>query len=205
MKVLYSHYLTQSNHPAVQMVEHISRELRTFGHDVRIHASAGLENAIEIPPPSPSSDDASEPGSLASQSVQFKRFLKRNLWFAKAMYRNRGRYAHDLRALREFQPDIVLARQDAYCWSVVKASRKLNIPVVTYADAPVAYEVRMFNDAQRWHPPGLVEYIERWGIKRSRSVITVSHPAASRLQRYRVKCPIYVDHNGIDELSLIHI
>ncbi|MEM7311926.1 MAG: glycosyltransferase family 4 protein [Planctomycetota bacterium] len=197
MKVFYSHYLTQLNHPAVQMVEHVSRELRTFGHDVYVHASAGIEpeSQAEAPPTS----DAGDANVKTTKVAQFKKSLKRNLWFAKAMYRNRRWYPGDLQALREFQPDIVLARQDAYCWSVVKAARKLNIPVVTYADAPVAYEVRMFNEAMRWHPPGLVEYIERWGIGRSRSVITVSHPAARQLQRYRVKCPIYVDHNGIDE------
>ena len=88
----------------------------------------------------------------------------------------------------------------AGCVLLVSSSgcEKLGLPVVTYADAPVAYESRVFNEEKRWHPPGLVEAIEKWGLKQSTSVITVSHPAKRQLDRYRVRAPIHVISNGVD-------
>ncbi len=196
MKILYTHYITQADHPAVQMVNHVARELRGLGHEVLIHASAGQESHSDV-------DRSAKTVPGKSQDSSFKESLKsrlkRTLWFAKAMYRNRAQLPGDLAAMRNFSPDIVLARQDAYCWSVVKAARQLRVPVVTYADAPVAYELRMFNAQRRWHPPGLVEYIERWGIRASEAVVTISRPAAKQLASYPTDTPIFVDHNGIDE------
>ena len=104
----------------------------------------------------------------------------------------------DLQAIADFQPDIVLARQDAYCWSVVKAAVQKKVPVVTYADAPVAYECRMFNLASRWHPPGVVEWIEKRGLQQSKAVISVSNPGANRLRKYQLKVPIHVISNGFE-------
>lgn len=105
----------------------------------------------------------------------------------------------DRAALRDFRPDIVLAREDAYCFSMAKAARRAGIPLVTYADAPVAHEVRAFaHRTGRWHPPGLVESIERATLRESRAVVTISHPAAELLSRYGLDRPIEVAPNGID-------
>ena len=138
------------------MVEQIARELRTIGHDVRVYASNGLNSSV--------GDTSSSEIPRYSTPV---RSLKRALWFAKTIGRNWARLKKDLQAIADFQPDIVLARQDAYCWSVVKAAVQKKVPVVTYADAPVAYECRMFNLASRWHPPGVVEWIEKRGLQQS--------------------------------------
>lgn len=190
MKILYSHYLTDANHPAVVMVEQIARELRMLGHDVCVHASNGLNSAV---------------GDTTSSQVReyptLIKTIKRMLWFGKAMGMNRKRFKNDVNAMMQFQPDVVLARQDAYCWSVVKAARRFNIPVVTYADAPVAYECRTFNLSSRWHPPGIVEWIEKRGLRQSKAVISVSHPGASRLRKYGLSIPIHVVPNGFDPSS----
>lgn len=103
----------------------------------------------------------------------------------------------DLAILDQIRPEIVLARQDAYCVSMVMACQRRGVPVVTFADAPVAYETRLFGGHERWHPPGLVEAVERWGLKRSRAVLTVSRPAAQRLSQYKLDLPIVVAPNGV--------
>lgn len=153
-----------------------------LGHEVEVHAST--------PPVR----------GEAGRSVQGGRptLPKRTMWFAKELSRNRAAYRRDAAAIAEFRPDVVLCRQDSYRFSMPLACRKAKVPVVTYADAPVAYESRHFNPSGRWHPGGLVERIERWVLSRSRAVVTVSTPAASILRRYGLRVPIVVAPNGVD-------
>lgn len=193
MRILYSHYLTEPNHPAVRMVESIAAQLRTTGDTVHVHAS---DRNFASVPLSKLTADAATTARQSGQSVLGK--VKRRAWFLKRMAQNYRRLTWDRLAIQQFRPDIVLARQDAYCWSVVKAATEAGIPCVTYADAPVAYESRLFNDTGRWHPSGVVERIERWGLQQSEAVITVSHPAARRLEKYNLSIPVTVNPNGID-------
>ncbi len=182
MRILYSHYLAAAVHPAVRMVEAIAEELVKLGHEVAVHRSAG-EGSESAPVPT-------DPGT--------GRVLRSKVWFLRALARNRAMIRRDLEAVRSFRPDLILARQDAYSASMAWAARRLNVPLVTYADAPVAYESRLFgSDNGRWHPPGLVERIERQTLLASRAVITVSHPAATILSRYRTETPIHVIPNGV--------
>ena len=185
MRILYSHYLPTVDQPAGQMMHAIAHELRGMGHDVGIHASAGEH-------PRPVAVDGNKP--------RLKRFtrLRAKLWFAKAIARDVARRRRDEEAVRRFKPDILLVRQDGYCASMTRAGHKLGIPVVTYADAPAACEARQRNDRRRWHPGGLVESIERWGLSRSEAVVTVSGPAAGTLAEYGLSVPIHVIPNGID-------
>lgn len=195
MRILYSHYLTDRNHPAVRMVESIARELRLAGDVVHVHAS---DRSIERGFANEKLTGSASGVRKAKPSTSIVSRAKRMCWFLKRMAANKKRMEWDRQVIREFRPDVVLARQDAYCWSVVKAAKELNVPCVTYADAPVAYESRQFNDSQRWHPPKLVESIERWGLAQSEAVLTVSHPAAKRLRTYDLDQPIHVNPNGID-------
>lgn len=186
MRILYSHYLAADDHPAVRMTESISDQLRSLGHEVLIHRCSGPET----PAPAHSREE------ITARSGPL-RTAKGSLWFAKAMSRNRAMMRRDLATIDQFHPNIVLARQDAYCWSMPRACLRTGTPLVTYADAPVAHEARLFSESGRWHPPCLVETIERWGLSHSRAIITVSHPAAERLRRYEVDVPIHVIPNGV--------
>jgi glycosyltransferase involved in cell wall biosynthesis len=189
MKILYSHYLSQPNHPALCMVEQIAAQLREFGHEVRVHSSMGMNPVSEGPKPGPQT-----PANASRRSQK----VRSALWFAKEMTRNRKWYPRDYKAIKAYQPDIILGRQDAYFWTVAHLSGLLNVPLVTYADAPVAYESRMFNSDARWHPGGLVEQIEKWGLRRSAAVISVSRPGQLRLQKYGLPCPVHAISNGVD-------
>lgn len=191
MRVLYSHYLTSRDHPAAKMVQFIAAELEALGHSVQIHNCAGewQENSSQTSP--------------KKRGLQFIRDL---LWFSKSIRNNRNMYPGDLEAIRNFQPDIVLSRQDAYCYSMAKACAKTKTPMVTYADAPVAYETRHFEAGKRWHPPFLVERIEKYGLKQSRGVITVSETAKSILNEFRLSIPIQVVPNGVNlsQFEILH-
>lgn len=182
MRILYSHYLREQEHPAVRMVDEVADGLRRLGHEVVVHASAAESADVPVTPP-----------HAARPSVP-----KRLLWFAKELHRNCGTYRRDAAAVAAVRPDVVLCRQDAYRFSMPLACRRAGVPVVTYADAPVAYETRHFNPAGRWHPAGLVELVERWVLRHSRAVVTVSEPAAAILRRYHLPSPIAVAANGVD-------
>ena len=217
MRILYSHYLATDEHPAVRMVKAIAEQLRAMGHEVVVHRSFGpavpsaegkgniecrMSNLeCRIANVEGEDRDATHEHHFVIRDSLFVRSIfpwaKGKLWFAKAMARNLAMVKRDRRAVRRFQPEVVLARQDAYCWSMPLVCRRQGIPLVTYADAPVAYETRLFGEKGRWHPPWLVEAIERWGLKQSRAVITVSQPAASRLQRYALGVPVNVVPNGV--------
>jgi glycosyltransferase involved in cell wall biosynthesis len=183
VRVLYSHYLANDDHPAAAMAHAIADELTRLGHEVRIHRSRG---------PALPSVKAATP----SRRTILRR-LKGLGWFARELSRSYPMARRDRATLAEFKPHVVLGRQDAYCWSMAYACRKESIPLVTYADAPVAYETRHFNSEGRWHPPGLVEAVERYVLQQSAAIITVSNPAARRLAHYQLRAPVHVVPNGV--------
>ena len=186
MRILYSHYLTNDHHPAAQMVGSIAEELRRLGHSVLVHRSNGP-------------DLAAPPRLAGRERPRAEARLRGMAWFLKALASNLSMTRGDVAAIRRFAPDVVLARQDAYRVSMPLAASRLAVPLVTYADSPVAHETRCFrHDMDRWHPPGLVEAIERWTLHRSRAVVTISRPAARRLGRYGLRTPIHVVPNGVD-------
>ncbi|MFO0875800.1 MAG: glycosyltransferase family 4 protein [Gemmataceae bacterium] len=185
MRILYSHYLAEEDHAAVRMVHQISRELTQRGHEVRVHRSAG---------PVRSGAGSARP----RQRSRWTGWLRGGVNLARTLARNLSMKRRDQAALASFRPDLVLARQDAYCWSMTAACQSASIPLVTYADAPVALETRLFSPPGRWHPPGLVEAVERWNLTRSQAIITVSRPAASTLAHYGLSVPIHVVPNGVD-------
>jgi glycosyltransferase involved in cell wall biosynthesis len=185
MRILYSHYLQNDDHAAVVMVHSIARELRNLGHTVLVHRSAGEAKVAE-------------PTARPRKVPAWRKFLSAKTAAFRIASANRAAYRRDLAALKAFQPDVVLARHDAYCWSMSSACLTQHIPLVTYADAPSAHEVRTFNLEGRWHPPGMVEALERLVLSRSRAILTVSRPAARLLSRHKLQVPIHVVHNGID-------
>jgi len=181
MRILYSHYLSDDTHPAARMVDSIATELTELGHEVLVHRSAPWVNRAKVA------------GAATRRGL-----IRRSLWFMKELGRNRPAYTRDAAVLATFRPDVVLCRQDAYRYSMALACRHADVPLVTYADAPVAYESRHFNGGARWHPPGLLERIERWVLQQSRAIVTVSEPAARVLGAYGLRNPIVAAPNGVD-------
>lgn len=180
MKILFSHHLTNREHPAAQAVENIATALGKRGHDVRVHAP-GIRQA---------------PQALPGASAPARSPL-RKLGAFRELWRDRKRGPIDRQAIHDFQPDLVVSRQDAYRNSMENAARDLGVPLVVFADAPVAHETRHFDRSGRWHPPRLVESIERAGLLKANRVVTVSYPTARILGRYEKIPPIHVIPNGI--------
>jgi len=177
------------------MVHSIAAELRQLGDDVVVHEP-------EVP-------RRQEQGSKDRKPPANKRFqrLRNMLWFAKTLRHDRRAMAADVAAIQAFCPDVVLARHDAYRGSLVRAARACGVPVVVYADAPVAHETRHWSDdssasAKRFHPPGLVEYYEKHHLAMSSAIVAVSEPGRNCLQAYGLDVPITVIRNGVDQAFL---
>jgi glycosyltransferase involved in cell wall biosynthesis len=187
MRILFSHYLASDDHPATRMVHAAAAEIAQLGHRVLVHRTQDLAAA-----PRTTSDLSSD------SSPPTRGCLRRSLWFLRELERNRRGYQRDRQALLRFRPDVVICRQDAYRFSMPLACARLGIPLVTFADAPVAYETRHFNGERRWHPPGLVERIERWGLQRSREVVAISQPTAKLIRQLGFDGPVTVVPNGVD-------
>ncbi len=195
MKVLYGHCLSDTNHPAARMVHSIAVELRKLGDDVVVHEP-------EVP-------WRLDQGSKDRKPAAAKRFqrLRNMVWFAKTLRHDRRAMAADVAAIQAYRPDVVLARHDAYRGSLVRAARTCGVPVVVYADAPVAHETRHWSDdsaasAKRFHPPGLVENYEKHHLAMSSAIVAVSEPGRKCLQAYGLEVPITVIRNGVDQAFL---
>ena len=194
MRILYTHYLNDDNHPAARMVNAIAHELEDLGHTVLVHRCLGA-NGFDNPHKSIGPDVHNSSRSPLVSA------LKGRLWFARTLSDNLSSKRSDRLAIASFKPNVILAREDAYRTSIVQEAIKNKVPLVTYADAPVAYESRTFHSGKRWHPPGIVEYIEQWWIRSSKAVITPSHPSALELGKYKVPVPIHVIPNGVNPRS----
>jgi glycosyltransferase involved in cell wall biosynthesis len=196
MKVLYGHCLPDPNHPAARMVHAIAAELRSMGDDVFVHEPEVASKKIE-------------PQSSPVLSGTPKRFqwLRNWLWFARTIAHDRRAKAADIDAIRKFGPDVVIARHDAYRGSLIRAARSCGMPVIVYADAPVAHETRHWSDessaaGKRFHPPRLVEWYERHHLTLSKGIVAVSEPGKRCLEAYGLKVPVTVIRNGVDRSFL---
>lgn len=172
------------------MVHAIARELEGLGIEVKVHRCLG--------PAASKGGAGGDPAGPSSRNGGAVQRVKDRLWFAKTLARNRAMKGTDAAAIAAFRPDVVLAREDAYRTSIVGAAVAAGVPLVTYADAPVAYEVRTFYNKPRWHPPRVMEKIERWWLQQSQAVITPTHAGAGVLAGYGVKVPIQAISNGVD-------
>lgn len=182
MKILFSHYLIDEDCPPARTNRAIGHELRSLGHEVLPHRSFGPPREVRLDP---------------AGAGGIRPLLKGKVWFAKAVARNVAMSRRDARAIREFRPDVILARQDAYCISMAMAAIRSGVPLVTYADAPVAYETRLYPSQSRWHPPGLAEALERRGLAASRAITTTSRPTARKLAEYGLGVPMWLVPNGL--------
>src|SRR5262245_38524737 len=124
MKILFSHYLVDDDNPPARIVHAVAQELRGLGHEVDVHRSFG-----PLGPSQPGGTDRAGAGRRRTQAIRDR------LWFARAVARNVPMYRRDLQAIQRYQPDVIVARQDAYCVSMALAARQSGVPLVTYADA----------------------------------------------------------------------
>jgi len=191
MRILYCHYLADDDHPAARMVHAVAKELRVLGHTVHVHRCLGTGRLTSIVSRNRTDGRLSLHKSLLASSKGY-------VWFARTLMENVFTRQYDKNAIQSFCPDVILAREDAYRTAIVSEAMAAKIPLITYSDAPVAYECRIFPIASRWHPPVIVECIERWWLKKSSAVITPSKPSASELGKYKASVPIFVAPNGVN-------
>ena len=191
MRVLFGHCLASRSHPAARMVRRLADELALLGPLVAVHEPELVAGAAQ-----------GRPGAGSKSGGRVAQAVRDRLWFAKTMWRDRTAIATDIQAIELFRPDVVVARHDAYRGSLVQAAARLRVPVVLYADAPVAHETRHWSDGhspagRRFHPPLLVEHCEKELLRLASAAVAVSDTGRDCLERYNSGCPVRVIRNGV--------
>ena len=103
--------------------------------------------------------------------------------------------------LRAFRPDVLLA-VSSYCnFSARLAARRLGLPLVLFAEAPLEYEYDLFFP-QYYRYPLLGRGLEGLNVRGAAQVVCISEILKGYLMRYGVPANrLHVVPNGVDHLA----
>ena len=123
-----------------------------------------------------------EPGDLGLKRLGL---LRRYGHVPRLIWRNFAFLRHELRLLRAFRPDVVLA-VSSYCnFSALLAARRLGLPLVLFAEAPLEYEYGLFFPQYHRYPL-LGRGLEGLNVRGAAQVICISEILKGYLMRYGV-------------------
>ena len=119
----------------------------------------------------------------------------------RLLWRNLAFLRQELRLLRNFRPDVLLA-VSSYCnFSALLAARRLGLPFVLFTEAPLEYEYALFF-RQYYRYPLLGRGVEGLTIRGADQVICISDILKGYLMRYGVPAvKLHVVPNGVDHLA----
>jgi len=175
MRILYFNYLYDTRGAslgsAIKPIE-LFRALQERGHAVRL---CWLKD-----------ETSGSTGQGGRQGLPFRQALKRR--FArfvhdpKLLAENLVFARREERQVRDFQPDLIVARHDLYVESFLHTARKYALPLVVEADSPPLYEAMAFQK-QYWRIAALPRAIERKVLSSADLVIAQSR----ELQDYFIR------------------
>ena len=200
MKIAYFnyHYNVQgSTRGAVAQIEAISKQLRSFGHEVNLHYMAARKEKPE-----------SEGNATAPSGKGLLGFLKRfqvarkYLNMIHAFLRNIPLYRKELKILKQEKPDVVLAISSYGNYSIRKAANKLKIPFVYFCEDPNEYEYSTF--FPQYHPyKSIGRRIEKKNLEKADQITCISEILKGYLTNYRIDPnKMTVIPNGVDHLQI---
>lgn len=119
----------------------------------------------------------------------------------RLLWRNFAFLRQELQLLRAFRPDVVLA-VSSYCnFSALLAARRLKLPIVLFAEAPLEYEYGWFF-SQYYRYPFLGRALEGLNVRGADQVVCISEILKGYLMRYGVpSVKLHVVPNGVDHLA----
>lgn len=119
----------------------------------------------------------------------------------RLIWRNFSFLRQELRLLRDFRPDVVLAVSSFCNFSALLAARRLRLPLVLFAEAPLEYEYGLFFP-QYYRYPLLSRGLEGLNVRSAGRVVCISEILKGYLMRYRVPAvKLHVVPNGVDHLA----
>ena len=120
----------------------------------------------------------------------------------RLIWRNFSFLRQEIKLLRAFRPDVLLA-VSSYCnFSARLAARRLGVPLVLFAEAPLEYEYGLFFPQYHRYPL-LGRGLEGLNVRGAAQVVCISEILKGYLMRYGVPAnQLHVVPNGVDHLAL---
>ena len=119
----------------------------------------------------------------------------------KLLARNFRLVAEELKLLRAFRPDVLLAVSSYINCSALIAARKLGLPFVLFIEAPMEYEYSLFFQEYCAYPL-LGRALEGLMVRGANQVSCISEVLKGYLMRYGVPAgKLHVIPNGVDQVA----
>ena len=182
----YHHDIHGQTQGAAVQIRALARAMEKLGHQVDLRFLAAYKQG--------------ETGAL--QSLKEIRWLRCYGHVPRLLLRNIPLIRRELRCLKDFQPDVVLA-VSSYCnISAPLSAQWLRLPLVLFCEAPLEYEYSLF--LRQYYPyPLLGRWLEGFSIRRSRRVACISEVLKGYLIRYGAPAAKFqVVPNGVDQLAI---
>jgi glycosyltransferase involved in cell wall biosynthesis len=189
MKISYfncHHDISGQTQGAAVQIRALAQVLEKLGHRVDVRFLAAYKQGETGAPP----------------SLKEIRWLRRYGHVPRLLLRNISLIRRELRYLKDFQPDVVLA-VSSYCTiSTALAARWLHLPLVLFCEAPLEYEYSLF--LRKYYPyPLLGRWLEGFSIRRARRVSCISEVLKGYLMRYGAPAAKFqVIPNGVDHRAI---
>ncbi len=189
MKILYFNYLWDlwgaSLGSTIKPLE-LFRALEKRGHRVTIRWMK----------PQPQGNGSSQ--GVPGLKARLKPFLSRYVHDPKLFAENALYFPREMKAIRQVQPDVVVARLDLYLASALAAARLAGLPFVLEADCPSLLEAELFQP-QYLRIRALARWLEKVNFHRADAVVTVSNTLKRYILSYGVDpARVTVVSNGAD-------
>ena len=188
MRISYFNYHYDIERKAIgaaTQVRAIAAALDRQGHQVDVHFRAARRPGEDY-------------GYLGLKKINL---LRRFGHVPRLIWRNFSFMRQELRLLRAFQPDVVLT-VSSYCnFSALLAARRLGLPLVLFAEAPLEYEYGLFFPQYHRYPL-LGRGLEGLNVRGADQVVCISEILKGYLMRYGVPAvKLHVVPNGVDHLA----
>lgn len=160
MKIAYFHYhydLAGQTQGAAVQISNLARELRALGHEVAVCAwAAGPAGESKVP-----------------RRIKEITWLRRYGHFPRLVLRNLRLLRQELAFLRQFRPAVLLAVTSYGNLSAIWSARCLKLPLVLFAEAPLAYEYSLFEPQYYPYTP-IGRFLEHTALRAADRVVCIS-------------------------------
>jgi glycosyltransferase involved in cell wall biosynthesis len=182
----YHHDIRGQTQGAAVQIRALARGLAKLGHQVDVRFLGAYEQGE----------------TKAPQVLKKITWLRRYGHFPRLLLRNVPLWRRELKYLREFQPDVVLAVSSYGTISAALATAWLRLPLVLFCEAPLEYEYSLFF-TQYYAYPAIGRWLEGFNIRRARRVVCISEILKGYFMHYGEAAAKYkVIPNGVDHLAM---
>ena len=165
MKILYFNYLYDVHGASIGSVIkplELFAAMQKLGHEVKL---CFLKEDLQ--------------GTPARQKRrQMRQLLKqvfaRFVHDPKLLFENAVFLQREKKLVKEFQPDLIVARLDLYLFSAIHTARQFGLPIIIEADSPPVYEATEFQK-QYWRIASIPKKIEKWVLQQADYIVAQSN------------------------------